>query len=291
MNIPRRTLNEVKARLRLEPTIREIYVEGSFDRDIYRWALEHLAISQVKVYPVSIVEIDSSIREKYNLTSGERQRVLALAYEMESGEDFKNQILCILDADYDYVLETPNTSTLIKRTTGTAAEMHFWDINVFIKFCRSVLGVETPEENATRLMEKILPIVGAVFLLRAANESLKLGWSVISLEDAIDRHKVFNFEAYYEKVANKNGAPQELRQRVKDEITRLIPISIPLDARKKIHGHDLTSAIKKILTNDGVKRHFLTNTEELGRIFFGLLEWKYVESDPLYAELKQFGSQ
>ena len=39
MNIPKRTIDEVKAKLLLEKDIKEIYVEGFFDRDLIKCVL------------------------------------------------------------------------------------------------------------------------------------------------------------------------------------------------------------------------------------------------------------
>lgn len=51
MNLPRKRIEEVRVRLSKETSIREIYVEGVFDRDFFRWVLKHLGLSDIRVLP------------------------------------------------------------------------------------------------------------------------------------------------------------------------------------------------------------------------------------------------
>jgi hypothetical protein len=55
--IPKKKINEVKIKLQREPSIREIYVEGVFDRDLYRWVLKQLGLNDIRVYPINVVDV------------------------------------------------------------------------------------------------------------------------------------------------------------------------------------------------------------------------------------------
>ena len=61
MTVPKRTINELRQRLKMEAGIREVYVEGIYDRDLVKWLLGKLGFLDVCVYPISTVDVPSTL--------------------------------------------------------------------------------------------------------------------------------------------------------------------------------------------------------------------------------------
>lgn len=287
MKLPLRTIEEVKARLVLEPTIKEIYVEGIFDRDLYRWGLKKLGKTVPVVYPISTIEVPSNILLKYNLTSGERQRLYVFSMELDLSGNFVNSVMCIIDSDFDYILEIDEMCKLLCGTSGTAAELLFLNHDLLIKFYEMVLSIDSAKDKLVASLKLIIPILRKIFLLRAANHSLKLNWSLIDLESELKSDTAFDFDVYFIKVINKNHGIAD-KERVVVEIARLEKIAFSLADEKVIHGHDFVCAFRKNLINSGIKRKLLADSDEVGRILLGMLEWNTVKNDNVFLKISNF---
>jgi hypothetical protein len=288
MNLPRRTIEEVRTRLKLEPSIKEIYVEGFFDRDLYRWGLRKLKAENVIVYPISTVEVPKETIDKYGLTSGERQRLLVFAREIESKGDFQRSVLCIIDADFDYILDCVNLCNVLCTTSGTSAELLFLDVSSLLQFYETVLSLTPGEDKINQTLRSLIPALRGIFLIRAAVHALALNWSVIDIEDELQKDRSFDFDEYLGKVINKNkgqGSKVEVLKKIEELRTR----SAHLPDSKCVHGHDFVAGIRKSLINAGVKRKMLADSNEVGRILLGMLDWDVVKDDQVFQAMAAFG--
>ncbi|MBY0619862.1 hypothetical protein [Sphingomonas ursincola] len=98
MSIPRWEIDELKIRYTLEPELDDIFVEGMSDKKIVDRAFREGKI-QRPVYDINSVNIPACIVEKYGLTSGNKQRVIALCQELALGEAAK--VCFLVDRDTD----------------------------------------------------------------------------------------------------------------------------------------------------------------------------------------------
>jgi len=75
----RRTIDELVTRYMLEPSLRDIYVEGDFDQDIAERCIRHTGQKDRIVYHIETVDISRELLEAEGLTNGNKQRLIALA--------------------------------------------------------------------------------------------------------------------------------------------------------------------------------------------------------------------
>jgi len=279
MNLPRKTINELRARLNREPTIREIYVEGLFDRDLFRWILNQLDIFDVRVYTISAINVPDELVLKLGLTIGERQRIQAVAHELEQDTHIHDQVAMVIDADQDYLLDRARYATPLIGTAGTCAEMLLWNDEVLHKFFSMALSCEDVEDAVKKTKEFVEPIVIAVCLFRAAKESLGENWILIDIEDTFDRKKQFSFEDYCVKVGHKNAAITAIKELLPPVLEAIDKRARDLNVLQKMHGHDLMGALARKLRIDGFTHHFLHDREELGRLLMASVEWVAVRND------------
>jgi hypothetical protein len=98
MAIPRRSLNEVIARYKLEPGLDDIYVEGLFDKKIIDRAFREAAVHR-PVYEIDSVDISDEILQKFEMSRGNKQEVIALCRELDLTKDYS--VTFFVDKDKD----------------------------------------------------------------------------------------------------------------------------------------------------------------------------------------------
>jgi hypothetical protein len=79
MEIYRRTIEEIIVRYELEPSLRDIYVEGLEDKSLIEWFLSQHGQTNCAIYDVDTIEIPAELLFAENLVDGNRSRVIFLA--------------------------------------------------------------------------------------------------------------------------------------------------------------------------------------------------------------------
>ncbi|WP_186192482.1 DUF4435 domain-containing protein [Burkholderia gladioli] len=286
--IPKRTIEEVLVRYKLEPTIREVFVEGVFDRDLYKWFLKKMGLSSVKVYPISSVDVGFETLSKYALTSGERQRVIAFAREAASSGVSPAVMVCVIDSDLDYVLGVNDNCPLLVRTDGTSAELLAWRYDVLERFCIMVLGSDKPDEIIANLFA-VESLVCDVFVLRAALAKLSMEWRLIDIDILFDRRNPITFEEYCKRVANKNGDHKGLEAVLDCLVSIRDTNAKSLPAPQRMHGHDLMEAARKVLQNLRFDHGCLGDGLDFSRTLMANLEWENVQADSVINSFRMLG--
>src|SRR6185312_10424107 len=102
-DIPKPTIEELYSKYSLEPSLRDVYVEGVFDREIFEQCCRIKKISDLYFYEIDLVEVSEEFLRESGLTVGNKQKVIALArflanIELDCG------YRCIVDRDLDHWL-------------------------------------------------------------------------------------------------------------------------------------------------------------------------------------------
>ena len=100
IDIDRRTIAELFARYELEPELADVFVEGTFDREILVQSLNEVQ-SGYTFYEIDVIDIPQDILKKHRLSCGNKQRVIALARELSTLPD-NVQYQCLVDKDLDH---------------------------------------------------------------------------------------------------------------------------------------------------------------------------------------------
>ena len=99
--LARRTISELRARYDLEPSLRDIFVEGKFDQDVLSNCLRGPEHRDRMIYDIDSVDIPSELLGVHELTDGKKQRVIALARELAPLPS-KCLYRCLVDRDLDH---------------------------------------------------------------------------------------------------------------------------------------------------------------------------------------------
>lgn len=258
----RRTVSDLVARYTLEPTLRDVFVEGAFDEQIVRQFFSKTSREHPSVTCIDTIEISDDLLAKHRLTRGEKNEILALAEEIFVTLGDVPGITCIIDADCDRILGTLSTNPLILATDFTSMDMYWLSDETVGRFF-AVMG--EPSWNIETLTSHLASTGKEIFLVRAASQSIKLRAAIIPIRKYCTRiQSTLSFDAprYRETLLQTAGAWDKLDQ-VVSEIERLSLI-IDKDMRNYLCGHDLTELL------------FIAYREKLGRL--GIKESRGVET-------------
>jgi hypothetical protein len=139
----RRTIPELVAKYRLNPAIREVYVEGEFDRRVIRWYLNSKHLRDVAVVRVEMVEVPAEVLAQHGLSDGQKSRVVGLGMVLSGmcGAGMA-QATCVIDTDNDRILDKPAMCTCVISTDYTSMEMYFVRVSLLAKYFQVILGYE-----------------------------------------------------------------------------------------------------------------------------------------------------
>lgn len=206
VNIPRRTLNELEQRYRLEPTLRDLYVEGTRDKWMYEWYLKARGCTDISVFNIDSIEIDSDVLDAHGLSSGNRDRVVALALELDQRfPEPINSVRCVADSDFNFVLPNNVSADHLLYTDYTSLDLYTYN-----EWAISKLTVITNmgEQDIRPMLDNITPILNELFIARAASNHLKLGarfpefLNYCTLQDGL---VAFNGDDCFSNWLNSNG--------------------------------------------------------------------------------------
>jgi hypothetical protein len=171
----RRTIPELVARYDLEPSLRDVYVEGPSDR-----ALVELAFSALddgvyaRAYEVDTVQVPRALLDARGLTNGSKGRVLALADELSRNctRNLAASVVCLADIDLDRMLERCRDYSLLVYTNNLSLDSIMATSGFLSKLLKVVL-LGFPQ-TSQKLLEQMVPILNERLLQRVAADVLEI---------------------------------------------------------------------------------------------------------------------
>ena len=136
----RRRFEELVARYELEPSLRDIYVEGLTDKSLLEWFLEKCGIDNYAIYEIDTVEITAHELYNLGLNDNARSRVIALALKLNNYfKECLPSVICVADRDFDYLLGVSEFDCdLLLFTDYTSIEMYLFNPSIIQKFLQFI---------------------------------------------------------------------------------------------------------------------------------------------------------
>lgn len=282
-------IDELVAYATLHPNDTRIFVEDSSDKGFYEWGLENLVNKQVFVYPIRAVQLDDGLFDKYAIEGGPRGAVITLAHEVKSREpNLKNQILCIVDADFDYLLNTQYSINILHITDGTSVEMYAFRSDCIAKIIAMNMSDDLPI-SASELINNSASVLVDLFLARAVNYSHELGmqWLPFAKRCSLNNGSIqFDVANYVRDYLNKNGNPvthdtflsymEKLRRNVTNNDYRFI------------RGHDVCELLGPLL-GDYIRpaRRRLREPQVFESALMHTITSDHLKTEPLFQTLSK----
>lgn len=209
-----RPIDELVARYTLEPTLRDIYVEGQRDKLFLEWFLNKTKCADVAVFEIKYVNVQNELLSDLGLKSGNRDRIVALALEFQHRiENEVPYLSCIADSDFDFLLGHTYRSNYLIYTDFTSMEIYCCSENILRKFFS--VGICRSPCDISKLYSNMVNILRGLFLIRATNERLEwhLSWIPFVRYCTIKDNLIkFDFDTFLKKYLIANSRYQDLEE-------------------------------------------------------------------------------
>jgi hypothetical protein len=276
----RKEIHELIALYTLEPRLRDIYVEGTYDKVLIDWFLIDQHIEGICVYSVDAINVPNELLTRHGLNADcNRSRVIALSKELVANLPEGLKILCVADRDHEDYLPSGHGNCYLEFTDYTSADLYLWRNRTMQKLLSLVLGGF--QMSADHIMADIVGILQEVFLLRLTNIALdwNMKWIPFMKYVQIRENITFSSGSFCEAYLRKNG--KWPRRSEFDHKLADLRADLKEDPRRCIRGHDLIDllyyAVKKLRKSRG-----FNNVETFQGAFTGCLEAQDIRDEMLF---------
>lgn len=285
----RRTVEEVVSLYSLEPSLKDIYVEGPSDKELLCWFLEYHGIHNINIYDIDIVDVPESLVYSYGLNNGSsRSRLIALSETLAQSIKSDSKILCIVDRDNEDYLPTGIDNRFLEMTDYNSIELYLFKESTLKKMVSLILcGFAL---SVSEITHQIVAILENIFLIRLANQTLKWNMKWLDFAKYVETGPTLKFKsdefvkAYLLK--NKKWSSKlDFTRKIED----LRP-SLHQDFRRRIRGHDFISLLFHIVKKLKPKRIFGNEPTFQGALT-GCIEASELSNEKLFRHLLAFYAQ
>jgi len=180
---PQKRVAEIVERYRLEPSLRDVYVEGTYDKQVIDWFLRESEVYGPVVYPIESIELPASVVVGRGFPNNNKGRVLALATVVASDLGRAPLGLTgIVDSDLDAVVGGPPPVEGVLHTDYSCIEMYAANAEVLRKFFG--LGFDA-SASADAFIGQAMPVLHGLAVMRAANERLRWNMKQVDLTKSL----------------------------------------------------------------------------------------------------------
>ena len=280
----KRTLEELAARYDLEPTLRDVYVEGAFDAGIVAWLLRQAECHSAAVYEIDTVNIPPEILARHKLDDGNKGRVIALCFELQGSIKSRRQVSGVIDRDYDSFIGRFYNCELLLQSDFACMEMYFFDQTVLKRYCHHILRLD--EEWAGRLMTNLSPILQDLFFIRSANESLqlKMKWLEPYKQCTTPQKGAVQLDVadFIKRYLNKSGKSGEEARFVAEVVA--MKAKANSNHRHQMNGHDFIQLLSRCVHSLS-KNKSLADYEVVERTLTTCCDYRELAKHSLFAGL------
>lgn len=241
MEDERRTLQEMKARYELEPTLQDVFVEGLFDQEALTRCFSNADNLTRIFYEIGSVDVPDDLLKQSGLTIGNKQRVIALSRFLAT-QSIGNACRCLVDRDLDHWFGELEQTHHLVWLPYCALELFFFSDELLQELLVVVAQSKISDWNAFKV--SLVSTLSDLYGMRLADRELKwtMQWIAPDRCMALNGGSIeFAFDEYINRVLMKNG-----RMKVRKEFdesfskwrSRLIG-----DPRNFIRGHDLMDSL------------------------------------------------
>lgn len=246
-NLPRRSIDDLRLRYELEPDLKDIFVEGAFDKEILGACFKHANDISRIVYTIDSVDVPEEVLRKYGLTEGNKQRVIALAQELDDLNGLKCKFL--VDKDTDHWFENLIKSQGLLWTKYCSLELYFFTEELLEKLIVNVSKCKIGEWK--KFVSSFCDVLIALYAARLADRELELNLTWVEFEKSLTFKGgvlLFNFDSYISKVLNKNAKMPNLKIFM-DKSKEWLSRCRDADHKMAIRGHDFVQLLAWVIKN------------------------------------------
>jgi len=283
---PRKKLEELIARYRLEPIIRDVFVEGKPDANLISRFLRSRRLHNVVVYEISSVEIPPQALAAAAHPDSARGRVIFLAFHLQDKLPSESYTAtCVADRDYDVLLERNYNCPFLLFLDHSSLEMYAFDPEVL----DSLLGAIAPSlgRNGEAVLADLESLLQRLFIIRTTNILLNLGLEWLhSFSDSCiltGASVQFDEDDFIHRYLGKNARLGEKARFMKELM--VVRSRMRGDRRLFIRGHDFVAALSWYLRNSTSKSSSLYRPETLQQLLLAYVDPSHISNQQFFREL------
>lgn len=207
----RRTFKEVLSLYKVEPTLRDIYVEGLTDKSMIKCLIKKHSILDIRVIEISEVNFDELYGDYPQLKNRNKKKVIKLAMELErSLSTSLKYVMCIIDQDFDIVLKNKLVYYYLYKTDYFSMESYCICENIMDKFLSE--NVKSFHLSAKQILSKVVDVLVDIFVVKMVIYEIKGDLNLIDMKKTYKVKRktgdvMFEFEKYVSKLLQINGNP------------------------------------------------------------------------------------
>ena len=236
----RHTIDELFARYELEPTLRDVYVEGKFDCEVLE---RHFPIESAGFvfYEIDTVDIPPAELKAHGLTDGCKHRVICLSRKLATIKG-NPAYRCLVDRDLDHWIGTLEATPRLVWTAYCSLELYFFDQITLSTIITTTAKAKIP--SFSEFIGSFTVVLGDLYSMRLADR--ELGWSMkwlapdksLSISGSIVS---FDTDDFVNRLLLKNGRAAKKKLFVENFSgwrTKVVG-----DPRLAIRGHDFIELV------------------------------------------------
>jgi hypothetical protein len=286
--VERRKLSEVLSMYELEPSLKDLYVEGVTDQIFYNKVIE---CSDVEIKIIDSIDFSELYEENSDLKCNNKKKVIELSNKLSSEFGITlSHICCVIDSDYDFFCDSVLWNCYLRYTDYTSLEMYFFNDSTINHFITDVLrGFPISSKN---IITELTHTLTEVFFIRLAlitilkdqiseinfidfkkTMSINKNTGSISFDASIHIHKILNSS----NLLNLESEVILCFTKMKDNRFK--------DNRFQIRGHDFTHLLFLLINT--IKNHIKLSEETLERVLPLCANKDILQNESLILRLKQ----
>ncbi len=261
-----RKVIEIEALYMIEPDLKDIYVEGPEEVNIFEIYLES---NEVNVIPID--NVDFSETNGNELYSNKEKVLFLNEFITNKIGDKLPHIMFIVDRDFDTINDTTIKRSYLKYTDFANLEMYLFNESSINKFLK--IGLKNFPLEAEKIIKIMQNLLLELFALRYSREVIDRSYKMLEL-DKIVKFKESNFtyspEDILTKFLSKNSALPN-KERFLEEINMVREkYDEHNEVRLFVHGKDFIELFFLLIKK--VKNTYSFNIKSFTRAFFSSIE-------------------
>jgi hypothetical protein len=249
------TIDELLARYDFEPELRDVFVEGSFDREVLSHHLQAKGTGHT-FYEIDTVDLPAKVLAIHGLTSGNKQRVIALSKELARVPPSAH-VFCLVDRDLDHWFSKVEDTVRLRWSSYCSIESHFLSVETIRDVLITASRAKIPNFDA--FASSLFIVLRHLYALRLADRELALNLKWVALRKYLATKSseiVFDLANYTQAVLNNNSATKKKTQFISS--TNGWKEKLTCDTRLACRGHDYTELLAWAVTEFNGQREFAT---------------------------------
>lgn len=279
-------MDEIISICKLEPSTKNIYVEGLSDKLVIDNFLKKQKINDISVFDIECIDFSEVFAKMYPselniLKDSNKEKVAFLTLKVEK-ESRNCHFLGIIDRDLDFVNNHIKSGKYLSYTDYNSMEMYLFSRDHIANLLKNTFRI-TSDVNFDQFINSIGYVCRTLFYIRAYLESFNGSMVDIKKDFSYDkRYNIcqFNIENYIKKIiqVNKNvNSSGNLYKEIMEKVNT--PID---DVRLEIKGHDY---IKVLYLS--ICKHKKVNMDEieLANTYWVYLDDRELVNEPLFQRI------